>query len=53
MSPASTAGSAAAMKLAKEANIPVVTLFIKSDGEPAAYIGTDEILGGHWQEKLR
>ncbi len=47
MSPASTAGSAAAMKLTEDAGIPVVTLFIKSDGEPIAYIGTDEIKGGN------
>lgn len=47
MSPAATAGSKAAMKLTEEAGIPVVTLFLKSDGDPVAHVGTNEIMGGN------
>lgn len=43
---ASSAGTKAAIEIATKANIPVITLGTRTDGDPVAHLETDEIEGG-------
>jgi ribose transport system substrate-binding protein len=46
VAPASSAASAAATALAKDAGIPVFSLVIDTNGERVSFVGVDNILGG-------
>jgi ribose transport system substrate-binding protein len=46
VAPVSSAASASATDLAKEAGIPVFSLVIDTNGEKVSFIGVDNILGG-------